>query len=283
MSNQQWNQGQGGEWAPQQPEGAQQQEPQSQQDWSQPRPDWNQPVPQASASGNEWTREQPAVQPSASGNDWTQQAQPQRSAGEWQQAQPQPSAGDWHHAQPQSGNDWNQQPQTQQQWPQPGWDQGGQQWGQQQAEQQWGQTHQQWGQQPQPPQQQWGQHDYLPAGAGYAGTGTPQWAPPPPRKPSPFDLKFDQPALPQAAGTVFLTGSIGLGVWWLFQVINALSYVADYPLDFLSNVLGNAGLALFGIMLLRGVLEGAVAIWKKPAPEAEKPKDEPEAEDTTTP
>ena len=267
MSNQQWNQGQGGEWAPQQPEGAPQQAPQ-QQDWSQPRPDWNQQqdwTQQGQTSASEW--EQPAGQPSAPGNDWThaqpqpsandwQQAHPQASAGEWQQAQPQPSAGDWHQAQPQqqAGQEWNQQ-----QWAQQGWDQNQQQWGQ--------------------PAPQWGQGQVA-AGGAYAGTGAPQWAPQPPRKPSPFDFKFDQPALPQAAGAVFLTGAIGLGVWWLFQVINALSFVADYPLDFFASVLGNAGLALFGMMMLRAVLEVAVAIWKKPAPEGPAATDE--AEDSTT-
>ena len=91
MSNQQWNNGQGGEW------GAQQQNP----DWGQPaQQDWGQPQPQTSAQ------------------DWNQ-AQPQASAQDWNQAQPQASAQDWNQqGAPQQGwgqpqQDWNQQAQPQ--------------------------------------------------------------------------------------------------------------------------------------------------------------------------
>ena len=120
MSNQQWNNGQGGEW------GAQQQNP----DWGQPaQQDWGQPQPQTSAQ------------------DWNQ-AQPQASAQDWNQAQPQASAQDRNQAQPQaSAQDWNQQGA-----PQQGWGQPQQDWNQQAAPQQdWNQQAQpQWQGQPAP-------------------------------------------------------------------------------------------------------------------------------------
>lgn len=232
MSNQQWNQGQSGAWTPQPPEGTPEQgqaAQQAPQDWGQQQ-NWAQ---QGQTSASEWG--QPTGQPSApQGTDWTQG---QSSAQEWAQPQAQPQA------QP-SGQDWGQQQwQDQQQGQQQGWDQ-----------------NQQWGQQP---PQQWGQQGHLPA--GYAGTGAPQWAPQP-KKPGPFDFSFKRPALPDAAGAIFVLGTIGIGVWWLFQVIESLSYLFDYPMGFFTSVLGGAGLAIFGIMMLRTLLEVGVAMTRTPEP-----------------
>lgn len=276
MSNQQWNQGQGDERARQQPEGTPEQGQQAAQDWGQPRQEWGQPQqdwtqqpqtsatewgqPQAAqASATEWGQQQPVPQ----GNAWTEQPpQPQTSAQEWTQAQPQPSAGDWHQAQQHGAQDWTQQhqgsaqdwTQQQQQWPaQQGWDHGQQQSGWDQNQQQGWDQNQQWGQ----------QQGYLPAGAGQSA-GQPQWTPAKAKKPSPFDFSFSKPTLPDAAGTIFLLGTVGLGAWWLFELLGAFSYVIDFPLGFFATVLGNAGLAVFGIMMLRAVLEAGVALFRKP-------------------
>lgn len=228
MSNQQWNQGQSGAWTPQPPEGT----PEQGQAAQQAPQDWGQQqnwAQQGQTSASEWG--QPTGQPSApQGTDWTQG---QSSAQEWAQPQAQPSGQDWGQQQ------WQDQQQGQQQ----GWDQ-----------------NQQWGQQP---PQQWGQQGHLPA--GYAGTGAPQWAPQP-KKPGPFDFSFKRPALPDAAGAIFVLGTIGIGVWWLFQVIESLSYLFDYPMGFFTSVLGGAGLAIFGIMMLRTLLEVGVAMTRTPEP-----------------
>ena len=94
MSNDQWNQGQSGQWP-------------SDQDGN-----WG-AQPEAQQSSNEWGQ-----QPQASANEWGQQPQP--SASEWnagadQQAQswnqqPQASASEWNAGQPQQqGQAWDQQ------------------------------------------------------------------------------------------------------------------------------------------------------------------------------
>ncbi|MCG6568012.1 DUF4282 domain-containing protein [Tessaracoccus sp. ZS01] len=241
MSNQQWNTGQGGDYPPQKPEGGAAEQPTTQHDWAQQQADWTQ---QGQTSATEWGQPQ---QPAA-GQDW-QQAQPQQGAGDWHQAQPQPSAGDWHQTQPQQQpvQDWNQQEWNQQQ----GWDQQ-QAWQQQQTQQQ------NWDQQA---QQNWDQQQgNYPAGTGYTG----QWqggpAPvPAEKKPSPFDFGFKRASLPGSAGLIFLVGTIGIAVWWLFQLIESFSYVVEYPLDLFITLFGTAGLAVFGIMMLRAVLEVGVA------------------------
>lgn len=278
MSNQQWNQGQPGEWAPQPSDGttelggpaqqagnqAQPAGNQAQPAGSLPRQDWGQQqewAQQAQTSASEWG--QPAPQPSAPQSDWTQ-SQPGQ---DWHQAQPQRSAGEWHQAQ--GGQDWNQQ-----QWQgQQGWDQNQQGWDQNQ--QGWDQN-QQW---PQQQQQQWGQQNYAQAGSAYSAG---QWQQRAPKKPSPFDFSFRRPALPEAAGTIFLVGAIGLGVWWLFRMVSALTYLIEYPLDFFVSFLGDAGLALFGIMLLRALLEVGVAVTSKRSDVTEPRADDPGREDTGT-
>ncbi|MFD0867307.1 hypothetical protein ACFQ06_16020, partial [Tessaracoccus lubricantis] len=193
-----------------------------------------------------------------------QQAPQQPAANDWQQAHPQPSAGDWHQAQPQqSAQDWNQQ----------GWNQPQQQNWDQQAQQAWEQ--QQWqGQQaaPQGPGQ-------FPAGGGYAGPWQGGSPVPVAKKPSPFDFGFKSGSLPGTAGTIFLVGTIGIGVWWLFEVIAALTYVFEFPLDFFFALIGEGGLALFAVMLLRAVLEvGVAAVGLLNKPDSTKA----DADDTTS-
>lgn len=240
MSNEQWNQGQRGEWAPQQPESAPEQGQPWTQQGQQSAPEWGQPQAPA-PQGNAWTE----PQPQRSAQDWTQ-AQPQASAGDWHQAQQQPaSAGEWAQQYQGSAQGWNQ---NQQQFPpQQGWDHN---------------------------QQQWGQQGYVPAPQS---AGQPQWAPDKPKKPSPFDFSFSKPTLPDAAGTIFLIGSIGIGVWWLFQLLSAFAYVIDFPLEFFGTVIGDAGLAVFGVMVLRALLEVGVAVLRRPADKV----DDGSAEDTT--
>ena len=280
MSNNQWNTGQNPEWAPQQPEGAApEQQGQQQQEWGQ-QTDWTQ---QGQTSATEWGQPQPQT----SAQDWQgAQAQPQPSAGDWQQAQPQQSAQDWQAAQSQGSADWNQaQPQpSAQDWGQAqqaqSWDQGQQQWGQQGQQGQQGQS---WDQNQQWNQQQGG---YANTTGGYSGAPQ-QWNQQAEKKPSPFDFSFKRQALPGAAGTIFLIGTIGLAVWWLFHFIGVFSFSAglsgDVPIPMLlERLLGGAALAVFGIMLLRAILEVGVAVTgllNKPDPASAKDDDKP-AEDT---
>lgn len=275
MSNQQWNQPQGGEWPQQKPEGTPPQgqpsaEQPAQQEWGQARQEWGQQqdwTQQGQTSASEWG--QPVGQPSApQGNEW---AQPQPSAGDWQQAQPQPSAGDWHQAQPQpSAGDWQQAQPQGGEWGQQG--HGAQEWGQQQwpAQQGW-ENSQQWDQ-----NQQWSQQGQAPGGAGPAGAPQ-QWTQQP-KKPSPFDFSVKQQVLPGAAGTIFTMGAIGIGVWWVVQLLEGLVLLVDYPLGFFTRVLGGAGLALFAVMVLRVLVEVGVSLTSKEAAEEPKEGDAP-AED----
>ena len=106
MSNDQWNQGQGNQWAPDQG-GNWGQQPEAQQEGA----TWGQ---QPQSSANEWTagqdqqaQQQWDQQPQASANEWNQQ--PQASANEWNQ-QPQASANEWATGQDQQAQQWNQQP-----------------------------------------------------------------------------------------------------------------------------------------------------------------------------
>ena len=91
------------------------------------------------------------------------------------------------------------------------------------------------------------------------------WAQAPaPPKPSPFDFGFKALSLPGAAGLIFLLGTIGLGLEWLFGVITILASGSDYilvsPISVLQAIVGGAGALLFKVLALRVLIEIGVAV-----------------------
>lgn len=244
MSNDQWNQGQSGQWP-------------SDQDGN-----WG-AQPEAQQSSNEWGQ-----QPQASANEWGQQPQP--SASEWnagadQQAQswnqqPQASASEWNAGQDQQAQAWDQQGQQNwdQQQPQASaseWNAGqpqqqGQAWDQQGQQQNWNQAPGQY------QQQQW-QNPSQPGGGGL------------------FSLDFTKFSLPQSGKLVWLIGIIVIAVVWLFDFIALLTGSATlqsggmfFPggdpkaMDIVRALVSGLAVAALKIVLLRVAIEGIIALVK---------------------
>ena len=117
------------------------------------------------------------------------------------------------------------------------------------------------------PGQEW-QRPADPAGQPWeraSQDGRQLWAQAPaPPKPSPFDFGFKALSLPGAAGLIFLLGTIGLGLEWLFGVIALLASGSEYiliaPISVLQAVVGGAGALLAKILALRVLVEIGVAI-----------------------
>lgn len=91
------------------------------------------------------------------------------------------------------------------------------------------------------------------------------WAPtPPPSKPSPFDFSFTALSLPGSARLIFLLGTAGLVVEWLFAVIRVFATGSEYilvsPLAVLQAVVGGAGALLVKVLALRVLIEIGVAV-----------------------
>ena len=86
----------------------------------------------------------------------------------------------------------------------------------------------------------------------------------PPSKPSPFDFGFKALSLPGSAGLIFLLGTVGLGLEWLFGVITILASGSDYilvsPISVLQAIVGGAGALLFKVLALRVLIEIGVAV-----------------------
>ena len=250
MSNDQWNQGQSGQWP-------------SDQDGN-----WG-AQPEAQQSSNEWGQ-----QPQASANEWgSQQAQP--SASEWnagtdQQAQswnqqPQASATEWNAGQDQQAQAWDQQGQQQ------GWDQqqpqaSASEWNAGQPQQQgqaWDQQGQQgqqqnWNQQPGQYQQQQQWQNPSQSGGG-----------------SLFSFDFTKFSLPQSGKLVWIIGIIVIGVVWLFDFITLLtsgttvdiggvSASAGEPeaIDIVRGLVSGLAVAALKVVLLRVAIEGVSALVK---------------------
>ena len=244
MSNDQWNQGQSGQWP-------------SDQDGN-----WG-AQPAAQQSSNEWGQ-----QPQASANEWGQQPQP--SASEWnagadQQAQswnqqPQASASEWNAGQDQQAQAWDQQGQQNwdQQQPQASaseWNAGqpqqqGQAWDQQGQQQNWNQAPGQY------QQQQW----QNPSQSSVGGL---------------FSLDFTKFSLPQSGKLVWLIGIIVIAVVWLFDFIALLTGSAAlqsggmfFPggdpkaMDIVRALVSGLAVAALKIVLLRVAIEGVIALVK---------------------
>jgi hypothetical protein len=117
------------------------------------------------------------------------------------------------------------------------------------------------------PDQEW-QRPADPAGQPWeraSQDGRQLWAQAPaPPKPSPFDFGFKALSLPGAAGLIFLLGTIGLGLEWLFGVITILASGSDYilvsPISVLQAIVGGAGALLFKVLALRVLIEIGVAV-----------------------
>ncbi|MBK7820182.1 MAG: hypothetical protein IPJ61_03670 [Tessaracoccus sp.] len=90
------------------------------------------------------------------------------------------------------------------------------------------------------------------------------WAQPSPSKPSPFDFTLTTLSLPGSAGLIFLLGTIGLAVEWLFAVVRVFATGSDYilvsPLAVLQTVVGGAGALLVKVLVLRVLIEIGVAV-----------------------
>lgn len=117
------------------------------------------------------------------------------------------------------------------------------------------------------PGQEW-QRPADPAGQPWeraSQDGRQLWAQAPaPPKPSPFDFGFKALSLPGAAGLIFLLGTIGLGLEWLFGVITILASGSDYilvsPISVLQAIVGGAGALLVKVLALRVLIEIGVAV-----------------------
>ena len=117
------------------------------------------------------------------------------------------------------------------------------------------------------PGQEW-QRPADPAGQPWeraSQDGRQLWAQAPaPPKPSPFDFGFKALSLPGAAGLIFLLGTIGLGLEWLFGVITILASGSEYilvtPIYVLQAVVGGAGALLVKVLALRVLIEIGVAV-----------------------
>ena len=117
------------------------------------------------------------------------------------------------------------------------------------------------------PGQEW-QRPADPAGQPWeraSQDGRQLWAQAPaPPKPSPFDFGFKALSLPGAAGLIFLLGTIGLGLEWLFGVITLLASGSEYilvtPIYVLQAVVGGAGALLVKVLALRVLIEIGVAV-----------------------
>ncbi len=100
----------------------------------------------------------------------------------------------------------------------------------------------------------------------HASQDAPQlWAQAPtPSKPSPFDFGFKALSLPGSAGLIFLLGTIGLGLEWLFGVITILASGSEYilvsPISVLQAIVGGAGALLVKVLALRVLIEIGVAV-----------------------
>ena len=117
------------------------------------------------------------------------------------------------------------------------------------------------------PGQEW-QRPADPAGQPWeraSQDGRQLWAQAPaPPKPSPFDFGFKALSLPGAAGLIFLLGTIGLGLEWLFGVITILASGSEYilvtPISVLQAIVGGAGALLVKVLALRVLIEIGVAV-----------------------
>ncbi|WP_297745972.1 DUF4282 domain-containing protein [uncultured Tessaracoccus sp.] len=255
MSNDQWNQGQSGQW-PSDQDGNWGAQPETQQSSN----EWGAQQPQASA--NEWGQ-----QPQASANEWGQQAQ--HSASEWnagadQQAQnwnqqPQASASEWNAGQDQQAQAWDQQ--GQQNWDQQQPQASASEWHAGQPQQQgqaWDQQGQQnWNQAPGQYQQQQWQNPSQPGGGGL------------------FSLDFTKFSLPQSGKLVWLIGIVVIAIVWLFDFISLLtsgttleiggiSTSAGEPkaMDIVRGLVSGLAMAALKIVLLRVAIEGVIALVK---------------------
>ena len=117
------------------------------------------------------------------------------------------------------------------------------------------------------PGQEW-QRPADPAGQPWeraSQDGRQLWAQAPaPPKPSPFDFGFKALSLPGSAGLIFLLGTVGLGLEWLFGVITLLASGSEYilvtPIYVLQAVVGGAGALLVKVLALRVLIEIGVAV-----------------------
>lgn len=136
----------------------------------------------------------------------------------------------------------------------------------QQPQQEWApQGRQEWGPQGQAlgdPQQGW-QH----------GAWQQPGYPPPPPKPGLFDFGVKALSLPGSAGTIFLLGTICLGVEWLFGLIQTFADILGYSAPAIllfDHLLAGLAVVLLKVLVLRVLVEIGVAVATLATRSAEK-------------